>query len=125
MLSGSPKEGTTITSGHITHALSGAQNWAELLRPPNVLGGPQNKGPNQKAFITPPFSGGGGADCYVTPAFSGVPKKGAGESEGATSPALSGVQKGAELVRNPCVLRGPQKRQQNQKGLHHPFSGSP
>ena len=36
------------------------------------------------------------------------------------TPTFSGAYKWAELLRNPCVLRGPQKRGENQKRVRHP-----
>ena len=42
-----------------------------------------------------------GQKCYVTPAFSGAEKR-------------------AEMLRNPCILGGPQQRGRNQKWLPHP-----
>ena len=84
-----------------------------------------------------------GRNCYITPAFSGVPNKGdkikAGPKEGenatpplhsrgsptkgnkirsgSLTPAFSGAQKRADLLRNPCILGGPQRqaRGENQK----------
>ena len=60
-----------------------------------------------------------GRNCYVTLAFSGVPKAKRGENIkiGCLTPAFSGAQKRAELLRNPCILRGPQRqaRGENQK----------
>ena len=43
--------------------------WAEFLHHPCVLGGPQTRGQSQRC----PTSG---QNCYITPAFSGVPKQG-------------------------------------------------
>ena len=63
--------------------------------------------------------------CYVTPAFYGVPRIGDKIKSGHITPAFSGAHKWAEYLRNPCVLRGSQKRGQNQKWVHHPyFSGA-
>ena len=39
---------------------------------------------------------------------------------GYLTPAFSGAHMLAELLRNPCVLGGPQTRGQHQKWLHHP-----
>ena len=38
----------------------------------------------------------------------------------ATSPLPSGAHNRVELLRNPCILRAPQTRGQNQKWLPHP-----
>ena len=64
-----PTKGNKITIGCLTPAFSGTQKRAELLRNPCILRGPQQRGqihnwPNR------------GRKCYVTLAFSGVPKQG-------------------------------------------------
>ena len=59
--------------------------------------------------------------CYVTPAFSEVPNAKRGEkiTSGCLTLAFSGAQKRAEVLRNPCILGGPQHqvRGENQKRL--------
>ena len=112
----SPNKGTKSKVAH---------KWAELLHHPCVLGGPQTRGQSQRC----PTSG---RNCYITRAFSGVPKqgdkiKGAPQVGGiATSPLRSrgspnkGTKskvphKWAELLHHPCVLGGPQTRGQNQR----------
>ena len=65
---------------HLTHAVSGAQNKAELLRTPCILGGPQRRG-TKSEVARPPFP----------------------------EPGFPRAQKRAELLRNPCSLRGPQQ----------------
>ena len=101
-----------------------AHKWAEVLHHPCALGGPKTRGQSQ----TWPTSG---RRCYITPAFSGVPKKGdkvkGGPQVGgsAESPLRSGgspnkgtksmvAQKGAEVLHHPCVLGGPETRGQGQ-----------
>ena len=113
---GSPNKGTKSKVAH---------KWAELLHHPCVLGGPQTRGQSQRC----PTSG---QNCYITPAFSGVPKQGdkikGGPQMGriATSPLRSrgspnkGTKsmvphKWAELLHHPCVLGGPQTRGQSQR----------
>ena len=59
-------------------------------------------------------------NCYVTPAFSGVPNKGDKIRSGFPTPTFSGAHKRAELLHYPCILGGPQQRGQNQKWLPHP-----
>ena len=65
-----------------------------------------------------------GRDCGVTLAFSGVPNAKRGEKirSGYLTPAFLGAQKGAGLLRNPCILGGPQRqaRGENQKWLPRP-----
>ena len=46
-----------------------AQKWAEVLHHPCVLGGPQTRGQSQWWPTSE-------RKCYITPAFSGVPKQG-------------------------------------------------
>ena len=78
---GSPNKGTTSMVAH---------KWAEVLHHPCVLGGPKTRGQDQRW----PTSG---RKCYITPAFSGVPKHGdkvkGGPQVGrsATSPLCSRV----------------------------------
>ena len=66
-----------------------------------------------------------GRKCYVIPAFSGVPNAKRGEKirSGCLTPAFSGAQNRAEVLRNPCILRGPQRQErgENQKWLPHPY----
>ena len=112
---GSPNTGTKSKVAH---------KWAEVLHHPCVLGGPQSRGQSQRW----PTSGG---KCYITPAFSGVPKQdnkvkgGPQVGGGATSPLrsrgspnngteLKSTHKWAEVVHHPCVLGGPQSRKQSQ-----------
>ena len=65
-----------------------------------------------------------GPNCYVTLAFSGFPhiKNGNKIRSGYLTPAFSGAQKRAQLLRNPCILGGPQQQErgQNQKWLPYP-----
>ena len=112
-----PNKGDKIKAG---------QKRAEMLHHPCILGGPQQRGQNQSR----PKSG---RKCYITPAFSGVPKKGdkirAGPNFGgnATSPLHSRgspttgtkskrAQNRVEMLHHPCILGGPQQRGQNQSG---------
>ena len=65
-----------------------------------------------------------GQNCYVTPAFLGVPNAKHGEKfrSGCLTAAFSGAQKSAGLLRNPCILGGPQRQAwgDNQKWPPHP-----
>ena len=49
-------------------------------------------------------------NCYITPAFSGIPnaKRGDKIRSGYLTPAFSGAQKRAGLLCNPCILGDPQ-----------------
>ena len=66
-----------------------------------------------------------GRNCYVTPAFSGVPNAKCGDKIVIRylTPAFSRAQTWVELLRNLCILEGPQRQVQgeNQIGLPHPF----
>ena len=66
-----------------------------------------------------------GRKCYVTSAFPGVPGEKRREKikSGYLTPAFSGAQKRAEVLRNPCILGGPQCQAWggNQKWLPHPY----
>ena len=109
---GSPNKGTKSKVAH---------KWAELLHHPCLLGGPQTRGQSQRW----PTSG---QNCYITPAFSGVPKQGDKVQVGgsATSPVRSRgspnkgtkskvAHKWAEVLHHPCLLGGPQTRGQSQR----------
>ena len=63
-----------------------------------------------------------GRNCYVTPAFSGIPNAKRREKIriGCLTPAFSGAQKRVGLLRHPCILGGPQQRGDNQNWLPHP-----
>ena len=59
-----------------------------------------------------------GRKCYVTLAFSGVPKSGDKIKSGYLTLDFSGAHKWAELLCYPCIVGGPQQRGQNQKWPH-------
>ena len=73
-----PNKGNKLRSGHPNAAFSGAQKRAEILCHPCILGGPQQRGVNSDVAASPLPSRRPkrGRNCYVTLAFSGVPKKG-------------------------------------------------
>ena len=54
-----------------------------------------------------------GRKCYITPAFSGIPKQRGSKSE-LVNPCLLGGHKWAEMLHNPCILGGPQQKGQHQ-----------
>ena len=122
------KRGKKIRSGYLTFAFSGAQKRAELLRNPYILGDPQRQARGQKSELaTSPVHSRGpkrGRNCYVTPAFTGIPNAQRGEiiRSGYLTHAFSKAQKRAELVRNPCIHGNPQRqaRGENQKWLPQP-----
>ena len=75
---GSSPKGNIIRIGCLSHAFSGAQEWAEVLCHRCILGGPQQRGTNSElaASAMPSRGPKSGRKCYVTPALSGVPTKG-------------------------------------------------
>ena len=93
------KRGQRIRSGDLTLAFSGAQKKAELLRNPCILGDPQRQARGQKSEVaTSPLPSRGpkrGRNCYVTPAFLGIPnaKRGDNIRSGYLTPAFSGDPK--------------------------------
>ena len=62
-----------------------------------------------------------GQNCDVTIAFLGVPNKGDKNRSGYFTSVFSGAGKRAEVLRNACILGGPQLQGQNQKWLPYPF----
>ena len=62
------RKGDKARIGCLTRAFWKAHKWAEMLHHPCILGGPQQRGQNQSG----PTSG---RKCYITPAFSGIPKE--------------------------------------------------
>ena len=56
--SGVPIKGDKIKGGYSTPAFLGAHEWAEVLRNPCVLGGPYERGENQKWLTHPCLVGG-------------------------------------------------------------------
>ena len=63
-----------------------------------------------------------GRNCRITPAFSGVPNVKRGEKirSGSLTHAFSQAHKWAEWQRNPCIIGGPQTREQNRSGCLTP-----
>ena len=103
-------KGDKIRSGYLGGAFSRAQKRVELLRNPCILGGSQRqaRGKKSEAAASPLPSRGPkrGGNCYTTPAFSGILKKGYKSRSGYLTPAFSRAQKRVELLRNPCILGG-------------------
>ena len=116
--SGVPNKGDKIRIG-------GAHKWAEMLHHPCILGGPQQRGQNQnwrgpqvggnatsplhsrgsptkgtKSELAGPTSG---RKCYITTAFSGVPK------EMGTKLELAGPTSGRKCYITPAFLGVPNK----------------
>ena len=107
--------------------MGGAHKCAEMLHHPCILGGPQRHGgqnqnwwgPQVRGNATSPLHSRGspktwgtkselvgptsGRKCYITPAFSGIPKD-AGDKI-----RIGGAHKWAEMLHHPCILGGPQR----------------
>ena len=108
--------------------IGGAHKWAEMLHHPCILGGPQIQGrqnqnrwgPQVGGNATSPLHSWGspktrrtkselvgppsGRNCYITPAFSGIPKV-KGDKIG-----IGGAHKWAEMLHHPGILGGPQSQ---------------
>ena len=91
--------------------LRGPKEGGNALLPMFPRGYPE-EGTKSK-LTTPPLPPRGptsGWKCYVTPVFSGVPRRGEKIRIGYLKPAFFGAQKRAELPRNRCVFRDPQSK---------------
>ena len=68
-----------------------------------------------------------GRNCYVTPAFLGVPNAKRREKirSGYLTPAFLGAQERAELLRNPGILGGPQKGDKQKHGARRAIAKRP
>ena len=110
------ERGDKIRSGHLTRAFSRAQNRAELLRNPCILGGPRRQARGKiQVFATSPVPSPGsktGQNCYVTPAFSRVPdaKRGDISRIGHLTCPFSGDQKRAEFLVTPAFSGVPKAK---------------
>ena len=76
-----------------------------MLRHPCILGGPQQRVPNQKTKPT----------TSVVTMMHHATKHGFKDCPGFLNGRKVGAQKRAEMLRHPCILGGPQQRGQNQK----------
>ena len=119
----SPTKGNIIRIGCLSHASSGAQKWAEVVRHPCILGGLQQRGTKSElaASAMPSRGPKSGWKCYVTPAFSGVPNKGEQRKELAASAMPSqGPECGRKCYVTPAFLGVPNKGNQNRNWLPQP-----
>ena len=136
-VSGIPKDiGNKIRIG-------GAHKWAEMLHHPFILGGPQRHGGQNQNWWGPQVGGNGkspphsrgspktwgtkselvgptsGRKCYITPAFSRIPKDMGDEIR------IGGAHKWAQMLHHPCILGDPQRHgQQNQNWWGPQFGGN-
>ena len=125
----SPTKGNIFRIGCLSHASSGAQKWAEVLRHPCILGGTHQRGTKSELAASPLHSRGpklrerkselaastmpsrgpkSGRKCYVTPAFSGVRNKG---------------EQNQNWLPQPCLLGG--RKVGGSAAVPHAFSGVP
>ena len=105
-------KGDKIRNAYLTPTFSRAHKRAEALCNPCILGRPPNKGTKPEVPTSPLPSQGptSGRKCYVTPAFSVVPRQGNKIRSGWLTPIFSGAHKRAEVLRNPCILADPQTK---------------
>ena len=124
---GVPNKGDKTRSGCLTPALSGAHKRAAVLHNPLRSGGSPTNGTKSEVGASPLPSRGPTRErkCYVTLAFSGVPNKGDKIKRGRPTPAFSRVHKMAEVLRNPCVLGGPEPRVQESEVAASPLPWGP
>ena len=110
---GSPTKGNKIRIGCLSHAFSGAQKWAEVLRHHCILRGPQQRGAKSELTPQPCLLRGPKVGVSATsPLHSrGSQTKGSKIRIGCLSHAFSGAQKWAEVLRHPCILGGPRQRE--------------
>ena len=113
--------------------IGGAHKWLEMLHHPRILGGHQRHGEQNQNWwgpqvgrnATSPLHSRGspgpwgakselvgptsGRKCYITPAFSGIPKNMGDKIR------IGCAHKWAEMLNYPCILGGPQRHgEQNQ-----------
>ena len=94
---------------HLT-MMVGAQKRAEMLHHPCILGGPQQREQNQKSKPTPGVT-----------LMHHATKRGFKYCPGfLNSTMMVGAQKRAEMLHHPCILGGPQQREQNRKSKPTP-----
>ena len=139
-LRGREKRGQNQKGLHHPRLLAGPQKGGIAVQPLRSRGSLEEGTKSEKTTSPLPSRGpGSGRNCYATRALSRIPEEGT-KSEVATSPlpsrgprrthaprrgdkirkgyitpAFSGAWKWLELLRNPCPLRDPRKRGQNQK----------
>ena len=93
--------------------IGGAHKWAGMLHHPCILGDPQ-KTWGAKSKLVGPTSG---RKCYITPAFSGIPKNMGDKIR------IAGTHKWAEMLHDPFILGDPQKTWGTKSDLVGPTSG--
>ena len=124
---GSPPKGDKIRIGCLNHAFSRGQKWANLLRHPCILRGPQQRGTKSElaASVMPPRKPKNGRKCYVTAAFSGVLNKGEQNQNWRPQPCLLRAPKVGGSAMSPLHSRGssPKGIKMRIGCLSHAFSG--
>ena len=97
---------------YLTASFLGPQKMAKLLHQPCVLGDTQTKGTKPELSASPLPSRGSkrGRKCYITLAFSGIPKQRGTKSELASSPLPSrGPKRGQKCYITPAFLGIPKQ----------------
>ena len=133
-----PRRGHFILRGSQCQAREDNQKWlphpccvrkrAEMISNSCILGGSPTPSVGRKSEVAAsPLPSRGrkrGRKCYVTTPFSGLPNAKRGEKirSAYLTHAWFVTQKRAEVLHNPCILRGTncQARGENQKWLPHP-----
>ena len=102
-----PSAGNKIKSGCLNPPFSGAQKRTEMLCHPCILGDPQQREPKLELANSHVPSEGPkrGRNCYVTPAFSGVPN-------------AKRVCQNQMWLPHPCLLGGPKEGRNATSPLH-------
>ena len=109
---GSPTKGEKIRSGCLTPVFSGAQKGVEMPRHPAFSGVSNKREQNQKWVPHPCVlrgAKGGGSAMSLLHSW-GSPTKGNKIRSGCLALAFSGAETGAEMLRDPYILGGPQQR---------------
>ena len=107
--------------------IGGAHEWVEMLHHPYILGDPQRHGGQNQNWWGPQVGGNAtsplhsrvspktwgtksqmvgptsGRKCYITPAFSGIPK------DMGNKIRIGGAHKWAEMLCHPCIVGDPQR----------------
>ena len=117
-----------ISIGCLSHAFSGVEKWAKVLRHSCINGGPQQRGAQSELAASDMPSRGlkSGGKCYVTLAFSGVTNKGEQKQNWLPQPCLPEGPKVGGSAPTTLHSRGsPTKRTKIRIGsLSHAFSGA-
>ena len=93
--------------------IGGAHKWAEMLHHPCILEDPPETWGTKSDLVGPTS----GRICYITPAFSGIPK------DMGDKIRIGGAHKWAKMLHHPCILEDPPKTWGTKSELVGPTSG--